>query len=588
MKLLNLTFFLLGASVLSACSNGSGGASSNSSAGSELTYTAGGAAGTSGGAAGAPGMPGGGASGAATATGTSSGTHTSLAAPVVPASSYTVPVDLTSKTASIPGSLTGQVTVESTTESVASGSTSVITVTSTSPEVITYRLSGTLMNGMFYIKSSEADYIVELAGASISSTVTPAMLLKKGTAYIVTDSGSTNSFTDGRDFTSGEDYGDFDQKGGIHTTKDMVLSGSGTLRVAGAGYKSGIYSKGMLSVIGGTVDVTSVGKSCMGAANGFLMWDGSVVLAGNGTTQDDETKGIKVDGDESSEGAGLGYVVIYGGSITSNTQSKGISAGWDIDEDAASSDTGDDPNPYVEINGGTINITTTCTPYETSTASCSPEGIEGKAGLTINGGNITINSTDDCLNVSASGGRLVINGGSIYVRSSVNDALDSNGTITVNGGSVVAIGTRTPECAFDCDSNTFAVTGGLLVGLGTSNYTAPAASYCTQNTLVVSSGYYSAGSPFVIKDSGGNVLFAYTVPSSSATVNGPGDLMILSSPALSDGSCTLYTGGSLSGGSAFNSLYLPGSLPGHSGGTAVGSTTVSSTVTTVGNIRTGF
>lgn len=368
----------------------------------------------------------------------------------------------------------------------------------------------------------------------------------------------------------------------------MVLSGSGTLTVSKAGYKSGIYSKGLLSVTGGTINVTSLGKSCMGADNAFLMWNGTVNLSGNGTTSDDETKGIKVDGDESSDGAGLGYIVINGGTINSTTQSKGITAGWDIDEDATTNTTSDDPNPYVEINGGTINITTLHAPYENSTASCSPEGIEGKAGLTINGGSITINSTDDCLNVSTDTGRLVINGGNVYACSSTNDAMDSNGTITVNGGTVVAIGTKTPECAFDCDSNTFAVTGGILVGLGTSNYTAPASSYCTQNTLVVSSNYYSDGSPFVIKDSGGNVVFAFYVPTSSTTVNGKGDLMILSSPKLTNGSYSICTGGSLSGGSSFNNLYAPGSLPSYSGGTISNAVTVSSTVTTVGNINQRF
>lgn len=588
-------FYLVGlvscAAILFACSNSF---SDNDSSTGGNTYSSAQSSGTGGSGAGTGnGGPGTGAgagagAGSATATGTSTGTHTVLTAPSVPSSAAVVEINLSTKTASIPSGLTDAVTVTSTAQSVNSTSTDVISVNSTSSSVVTYRLSGTLANGMFAVQNSSADYIVELNGASIISTVTPPMLLKKGTAYIVTAGGSTNTFTDGRDFTSSADYGDYDQKGAIHATKDMVLAGSGTLNVANAGYKSGIYSKGILSVTGGTVSVTSVGKSCMGAANGFLMWDGNITLAGNGTTTDDETKGIKVDGDESSDGAGLGYIVIYGGSITSNTQSKGITAGWDIDEDAETSDTSDDPNPYVEINGGTINITTTCTPYETATASCSPEGIEGKAGLTINGGNISINSTDDCLNVSADGGRLVINGGSVYARSSTNDAVDSNGTITINGGTVVAVGTRTPECAFDCDANTFAVTGGLLVGLGTSNYTAPASSYCTQNTFVVSSGYYSAGNSFVIKDSGGNVVFAYAVPSNSATVNGAGDLMILSSPALSNGSYTLYSGASLSGGSAFNGLYASGSLPGASGGTSVASVTASSSVTTVGNIRQGF
>ena len=573
MKIRYSVVLLLGIVMLLACSCGGGGGGGG---------IGGNANAPQGNTAGAPG------GNAATTTGTSNGTHTNITQPSIPSSSYTVPIDLSTKTANIPSGLESYVTVTASTETVNSTSTNLITVTSTSSAIITYKLSGTLTNGMFYIKNSSADYIIELNGATISSTVTPAMLLKKGKAYIVTDSGTTNTFSDNRNFTSGADYGEYDQKGAIHTTKDMVLSGSGTLKVANASYKSGIYSKGILSVISGTINVTSTGKSCMGATNGFRMWNGVITLSGNGTTTDDETKGIKVDGEESTEGAGLGYILINGGSITSNTQSKGITAGWDIDEDAATSSTSDDPNPYVEINGGTLNITTLCTPYETSTASCSPEGIEGKAGLTINGGNITINSTDDSLNVSTSGGRLVINGGNVYARSSINDAIDSNGTITINGGTVVAIGTKTPECAFDCDFNTFAVTGGLLVGLGTSNYTIPATEYSTQNTFVVSSTYYSEGNPFVIKDSSGNVVFAYSVPPRSTTVNGAGEVMVLSSPKLSNGNYIIYTGGTLSGGSAFNNLYASNNLPSHSGGTVIGNATVNSTVTTVGNIRTGF
>ena len=577
MKKYSLIVLLLGLFVFLSCSGGGGGGAAGGSASVNSNNEA-------------PGMGGApqGGGGAVTATGTSSGTHTTLTQPSVPASSSTISINLTTQTATIPSNLASTVSVTFPTETVNSTSTTIITVSSTSSEVLTYSLSGTLSNGMFYVKNSSSPYVIELNNANITSTVTPAMLLKKAAAYIKTNSGTTNTFADNRDFTNASaNYGDYDQKGAIHTAKDLVLSGSGTLTVSNAKYKSGIYSKGLLSVIGGTINVTSVGKSCMGADNGFLMWNGTVNLSGNGTTTDDETKGIKVDGDESSDGAGLGYIVINGGTINSTTQSKGITAGWDIDEDATTSSTSDDPNPYVEINGGTINITTLHAPYENSTASCSPEGIEGKAGLTINGGTITINSTDDCLNVSSSTGRLVINGGSVYARSSTNDALDANGTITINGGNVVAIGTKTPECAFDCDSNTFAVTGGTLVGIGTSNYTEPASSYCTQNTLVVSSNYYNEGA-FVIKDSSGKVVFAFNVPANSTTVNGKGDLMVLSSPKLSNGTYSLYTGGSLSDGSAFNNLYKSDSLPNHSGGTISNAVTVSSTVTKVGNINQRF
>ena len=50
---------------------------------------------------------------------------------------------------------------------------------------------------------------------------------------------------------------------------------------------------------------------------------------------------------------------------------------------------------------------------------------------------------------------IVINGGNIYCYSSGNDGVDSNGTLTITGGTIVSIGTTSPEEGFDCDQNTF-------------------------------------------------------------------------------------------------------------------------------------
>lgn len=46
----------------------------------------------------------------------------------------------------------------------------------------------------------------------------------------------------------------------------------------------------------------------------------------------------------------------------------------------------------VEINGGTINVSTTGN---------GAEGIESKAELTVNDGTIVVNAYDDCLNSSS-------------------------------------------------------------------------------------------------------------------------------------------------------------------------------------------
>ena len=206
--------------------------------------------------------------------------------------------------------------------------------------------------------------------------------------------------------------------------------------------------------------------------------------------------------------------MINGGYIDITSVAKGITAGWDIDEDAETSSTSDDPSPYVEINNGVITITTTGTPYEYvsagTTVSCSPEGIEGKSDLTINSGYLTINTTDDALNA---GEAIVINGGYIYCVSSDNDAIDANGTLTIAGGVIVAIGASVPEGAFDCDQNTFAIKGGTFVGIGGALST-PTASACSQNAVIL--GSVTKGLTLALQ-ADDTVPFAFTIPQSYET-----------------------------------------------------------------------
>lgn len=149
---------------------------------------------------------------------------------------------------------------------------------------------------------------------------------------------------------------------------------------------------------------------------------------------------VKSDGIEAEEG----FIVINNGIFNITCDDDGIAASYE-EGDAAI-------DPYVVINGGTFNIKTT-----------EGEGIESKSSLTINKGKLTINTKDDALNAGKS---IVINGGDIYCVSTGNDAIDSNGTITVTGGTVVAIGANSPEGSFDCDGNTFKITGGFLLGMG--------------------------------------------------------------------------------------------------------------------------
>lgn len=485
---------------------------------------------------------------------------------------------------------------------------------------IKYVLSGNY-TGTVFIKNKSEDAAVVLNNVNITSDngAGPAMRFSStNRTFIVVPAGTENTVTDTRVLSQSATMYDT-KKGSIYSKGVLIFTGEtsiaqgGTLNVVNQGYKHAIYVKDYVRIADITLNVTvsgTKGRDCIRALNAVIIDNGTITLTGRGTVTDDESVGIKVEGEDADEDeltveytAGAGFVIINGGNLTINTVAKGITAHWkssksmigtysETDEDGdslvnqsllcdtfLSGTSATVPNPYVEINGGIINITTTGTPYENSTASCSPEGIEAKADLTINAGTITLNCTDDAINA---GGSIYINGGAIYAYSSQNDAIDANGSggITITGGVIVALGLNTPECAFDCDDNPLKITGGLLIGLGTSNYSAP--SNCSQNTFVLSSSSCgSAGTTMAIADSSGNVVFAYTLPSST------GEVAVISSPEFESGKTyTVMTGVTVSGGTRFHNLYTK--LPSVSNGSS--STTITTTsgtyVYTSSNVRT--
>ena len=155
------------------------------------------------------------------------------------------------------------------------------------------------------------------------------------------------------------------------------------------------------------------------------------------------------------------------------------------------------------------------------------EGIEG-AELNIYSGDISINSSDDCLNAANSDlsgydFTMTITGGSVTVwtaSTADNRPLDADGTITVSGGTVLAAGgssgmgmnlTATQPCVI------FGSSGGMGGGPNSG-------STITKNAA------------FTVTDSDGN-----TVCSCSATCNA--SFLFFSSPDLTDeGSYTLAAG----------------------------------------------
>ena len=373
-------------------------------------------------------------------------------------------------------------------------------ITNTSSEKYNIILSGS-WNGGITIESDESDIMVTLAESMITGINTPALILKGGnTTYIKSMGSSVIS-----------DTGDNKKKGVLTSDGNVVFFGDGEITVNGE-KKHGFKVDGVVEIEGGTVRIniaeTAEGNG-ISADDAFLMNGGYLYIFAKGNVYGEESKGIKVNGRESDNP--MGWVEINGGYIEIESVGKGITAGFEADEDGETEDTSDDPDPILTINGGVVKILSTGTPYEISDEeSLSPEGLEAKDKLFINGGIVEVSATDDAINAGSS---IEINGGYVFAVSRGDDGIDSNGTIVFNGGTAVIIGAGGMGLGIDCDSdNNIKYNGGTLIGIGGGN-NAPVSGN------MISFSFDMSGSSFVLQSEEGDVIAAYTLPSSKTQNN---------------------------------------------------------------------
>ena len=385
--------------------------------------------------------------------------------------------------------------------------------------------------------------------------------------YVRIDGGSVSITASGDGIVLIQD-GDTSYCTAVKSDSDFsITDGSLTITSSGSAGK-GISVDGNVSIAGGTVSIATTG-------------DGGTYTTADGTTDSYSATGIKADGN----------IEILAGTVTvtsAGTGGKGISA------DGTLTIGGD-------ANAPTVNVTTTGKKFYVSgygedadyanpkavkaegdltvnsgliTIKCTQdggEGLESKSMLTINGGTVEVETYDDCINAATN---VTINGGNIYCNASGNDGIDSNGTLTINGGLILSSGTKSPEEGFDCDNNTFTVTGGVMVGTGGGS-SKPTESVCTQRILMYSASI--SGKLLRIEDAAGNAVLTYQVPSKYS-----GNVMLLfSDAALAQGTTyTIYTGGAITGAEEFHGYYTGGT---YSGGTKASTFTPTSMITTIGS-----
>ncbi|MCZ4223662.1 carbohydrate-binding domain-containing protein [Pedobacter rhodius] len=320
---------------------------------------------------------------------------------------------------------------------------------------------------------------------------------------------------------------------GVKSEGSILLNSTDGVKISVSGNGAKGFNSGKdLTITNANVNVTTTGdafydttdkgiSSAIGIKTGgnFRMDKGTIAITSSGIGG----KGISSDG----------TFVINDGTVTVSTSGAKFTYGSDNITSKAVKSTGN-----LTVNGGTVNVRTSGT---------EAEGIGSDASLTINGGTIECVATHNGLSAI---NQIVINGGNIYSYSGTNDGMNSNGTITITGGLIVASGSTVPEGGFDCGNNTFKITGGTLIGIGgtTSN---PTANATTQNTVVFSST--AATDELIhIETSLGADVFTFKVPRAYASKM----TLLFSMPTLSPNTAyTIYRGGSVAGGTNFHGLF---------------------------------
>ena len=190
-----------------------------------------------------------------------------------------------------------------------------------------------------------------------------------------------------------------------------------------------------------------------------------------------------------------------------------------------SGDDGIHADTSLTIDGGKVTVTK------------SYEGLESSA-VIINGGEIDVTASDDGINCgggsdsSAMGGRmgqntftadsdvyLKITGGAVKVNAG-GDGLDSNNTITIEGGTVYVDGpTDNGNAAVDYEVSA-TISGGTLIAVGTSGMAESFAEDSSQASILYAFGSnHSAGEKITLTTSSGDEILSYTSAKSFNAVN---------------------------------------------------------------------
>jgi hypothetical protein len=288
----------------------------------------------------------------------------------------------------------------------------------------TYSISGTLDDGQIIVKTEDKETVkLILNGVDITcSNSAPIYVAKAEKTVITLADGTENYVTDGDSYILGDSASD-DPSAAVFSKDDLTINGNGSLTV-NANYNNGIQSKDDLKITGGNITVNAVNDGIKGR-DSIAVRDMNITVNAGGD-------GMQSNNDADSE---KGYVSIESGTININAGEDGIQAVTSLSVSGG--------NVTISSGGGSISSSKIGSGDtwenwgmrdnpDISTSSVSAKGLKSAVDITIGGGTINIDSSDDSIH---SNDNLTINGGNIVLASG-DDGIHSDTTLEINGGDI--------------------------------------------------------------------------------------------------------------------------------------------------------
>ena len=272
-----------------------------------------------------------------------------------------------------------------------------------------YVIKGSAKNCTIKVDAdSSAKVQLVLDGVSITNDDFPAIYVVSADKCFVTTSDKTSTLSVTGKFTAD---GDTNTDAVIFSKDDLVLNGTGTLKITSA-YGNGIAGKDDIKVTGGTYSITSAEDS--------IEANDSIRICGGTFTINSKKDALHCENDDDGS---VGWIYISDGKFNITASDDGIQA-----------------TTILQIDGGTFSVKAS-------------EGLEASY-VQINGGAVTVSASDDGINAARKSTAITtptveINGGELTVTMGQGDTdgIDANGNIYVNGGTVNVTG----QSAFDYD-----------------------------------------------------------------------------------------------------------------------------------------